>query len=93
MSNQKTGDPRDGEQHDGRARFAFSGPTTGAFVPGPVTSGLPQPEPEERWTLAPICRTESASRAHDEPATEGVPVVPVHPSVTRAAGGGEQDRA
>ena len=25
----------------------------GVVIPGPLTSGPPQPEPEERWTLAP----------------------------------------
>ena len=97
MANKKTGDPRDGEQHDGGARFMPVGcgfGETAVVVPAPMTCGRPQPEPEERWTLAPGRRTEPTAGSDDEPAAEGVPVEPVRATVTRrAAGGGEPDRA
>ncbi len=93
MDKEKTGDPKDGEQHDSGPRYGFLGPTTTSFVPRPMTSGPPQPEPEERWTLAPVRRTEPPAGAGDEPAPEGAPVEPVNARVTRpAAGGGEPDR-
>jgi hypothetical protein len=97
MANKKTGDPRDGAQHDGGARFMPVGcgfGETAVVVPAPLTCGRPQPEPEERWTLAPVRRTEPTAGSDDEPAAEGAPVELVHPKVTRAAAGGsEPDRA
>jgi hypothetical protein len=96
VTKEKTGDPRDGEQHDGGARFMPVGCGFGesaVVVPAPMTCGRPQPEPEERWTLAPVRRKEPPAGAHDEPAPESAPVEPVRATVTRStAGGGEPDR-
>jgi len=42
----------------------------GAVIPGPLTAGPPQPEPEERWTLGPRPETNApqvqAPRSPDE---------------------------
>jgi hypothetical protein len=68
MTREMTGDPRDGDQHHAGARFV---PVAGSFgtaavIPGPITAGPPQPEPEERWTLAPIHRPEPTIPADDD---------------------------
>jgi hypothetical protein len=96
VTKEMTGDPKDGHQHDAGARFV---PVAGSFgtaavIPGPMTAGPPQPEPEERWTLAPIRRAEPPIPASDDPDPEGVPVEPVRATVKRhATGGGERDRS
>jgi hypothetical protein len=68
MTDKKTGDPKDDDRPAGRRRFV---PVTGTYgtevvVPGPLTAGPPRPEPEERWTLAPV-RDASLARASDDP--------------------------
>jgi hypothetical protein len=73
MTRERTGDPKDGDQHDGGARFV---PVAGSFgtaavIPEPITAGPPQPEPEERWTLAPGHRPAAPGSTVDEP-VEGV---------------------
>ena len=80
----RTGDPKDREKHVGSARFI---PVAGTFgtevlIPGPLTAGRPKPEPEERWTLAPSRRDDSAASA-DDPAAEPAPVEPVKGKVAR----------
>jgi hypothetical protein len=74
VTKEKTGDPRDGEQHEGGARFMPVGcgfGETAVVVPAPMTCGRPQPEPEERWTLAPGHRPAAPGSTVDEP-VEGV---------------------
>jgi hypothetical protein len=65
MTEKRSGDPTSGRQEDddrktaarkvGAARFVpmAAGFQTAVVVPGALGSGPPQPEPEERWTLAP----------------------------------------
>jgi hypothetical protein len=77
MKTEKTGDPKDGEEHAGGGRFV---PVTGTYgtevvLPGPLTAGPPQPEPAERWTLAPGHRT--ADEAGRDDALVAAPVEPV----------------
>lgn len=78
MTQKKTGDPKDREQHGGSARFVPVAAAYGtmAIVPGPITSGPPQPEPEERWTLAPVRRPEPPAGPDGDGVAEGVPVEP-----------------
>jgi len=88
MAEKKTGDPKDGPPHVGGARFLpIAAPRShvAIVVPGPLTAGPPQPEPEERWTLAPGHRPERpAGEDGDAPATSA-PVEPVRAKVTRPA--------
>jgi hypothetical protein len=73
MTREKTGDPKDREQQAGGATFVPVAATFGtmAIVPGPLTAGPPQPEPEERWTLAPGHHPAAAGPPTDQP-DEGV---------------------
>jgi len=86
MMNQKTGDPRDGEQHDGGARFMPVGCGFGesaVVVPAPMTCGRPQPEPEERWTLAPGRHAERPSGSEEDKDVTDVLVEPRQPASPR----------
>jgi hypothetical protein len=88
MAQKKTGDPRDGEQHVGGARFMpIAAPLSSVaiVVPGPLTAGRPKPEPEERWTLAPGRRHESPADADGEAPADPAPVEPVRGTVSRPA--------
>jgi hypothetical protein len=93
MAKAKTGDPKDGEPHSGGARFmpVGAGYGTEAIVPGPMTAGPPRPEPEERWTLAPVRRPGPPAGEDDDAAAEAAPVERV-PAAARTAEGGEPDR-
>jgi hypothetical protein len=95
MAEKKTGDPKDGEQHVGGARFMpVAAPLShiAIVVPGPLTAGRPKPEPEERWTLGPGRRPEPPGGPDVDPAVESAPVEPVRARVSRPAGeGGEAD--
>ncbi len=82
MKTEKTGDPKDGNEHVGGGRFV---PVTGAYgaevvLPGPMTPGRPKPEPDERWTLAHVRRPEGES---DDEAPVEAPVEPVRGRVGR----------
>ncbi len=87
MTKGKTGDPGDHEQHAGGARLVPVAGTYGTevVVPGPLTAGRPQPEPEERWTLAPGHASDPLDDVDDDAATEGVPVEPVRAKVSSSA--------
>ena len=87
MAEKKTGDPKDDEQPAGGARFvpvaAMYGVQT--TVPAPLTAGPPQPEPEERWTLAPGHVPERPAGEDDDAPAKSAPVEPVRAKVTRPA--------
>lgn len=91
MSRSQKGDPKDREEHTAGGHFVpvTAGWGTEVVVPGPLTPGRPKPEPEERWTLAPVRRPD-APAAEDGTAAEGMkgdPVEPIPPGP--GAGGGE----
>jgi hypothetical protein len=94
MAEKKTGDPKDGAEHVGGARFipiAAPRSQVAIVIPGPLTAGRPKPEPEdERWTLAPGVRR--AKPPADAAGDEAAPTEPVHGRV-RPAGeaNGEPD--
>jgi hypothetical protein len=85
VTREKTGDPKDHEQHTGGARFI---PVTGSYgtaavIPGPMTPGPPQPEPEERWTLAPGRHAERPSGSQEDKDLTDVLVEPRQPARPR----------
>jgi hypothetical protein len=95
VTDKKTGDPKDGEQHVGGRRFMpIAAPLSriAIIVPGPLTAGPPKPEPEQRWTLGPGRRPEPPVEPGVDRAVEGVPLEPVRAKVARpAATEGEAD--